>query len=137
MLSESVFVDTGAWFALADRDDAHHPKAVALFPSLLRTYRRLATSNLVVAESYVLILRSLGHAAAVQFLEKINSSPRIMRILSTADIERAAEEMLRKYEDQDFSYADSVSFAIMRYHKIEKVFSFDRHFQVMGFTRVL
>lgn len=136
MLPESVFVDTGAWFALADRDDAHHSKAEALFPSLLKTHRHLTTSNLVVAEAYILIVRNLGHDAAFQFLERINGSPRIVRICSTADIERTAEEMLKKYGDQDFSYTDAVSFAIMRQQRIKKAFAFDRHFQTTGFVRI-
>lgn len=136
MLPESVFVDTGAWFALADNDDAHHSKARTLFPSLLKTYRRLTTSNMVVAETYILIVRSLGHDAAFQFLERINGSPRIMRICSTVEIEKNAEEMLRKYGDQDFSYTDAVSFAIMQQQKIRKAFSFDNHFRTMGFVMV-
>lgn len=136
MHPESVFVDTGAWLALADKDDAHHGKAEALFPALLKTCRQLATSNMVVAESYILILRGLGHDAAVQFLESINSSPRIIRTCSTAGIERAAEELLKKYDDQNFSYTDAVSFALMRQQKIKKAFSFDKHFQTMGFVMV-
>jgi len=35
--------------------------------------------------------------------------------------------------DQDFSYTDAVSFVIMKKQKIKKAFSFDKHFQTMGF----
>jgi hypothetical protein len=133
---ESIFVDTGAWVALADEDDSHHKEAASIFPSILKTHKGLITSNLVVAESYILMLKGLGHSAAMNFLDRINGSPRIIRIYSTSDIEVEAEEILRKYQDQDFSYTDAVSFAIMKIHAVKKAFSFDKHFQTMGFARV-
>lgn len=135
MHGEIIFVDTGAWVALADKDDKRHAEAVSIFPSLLKTCRELVTSNLVVAESYILILKGLGHNAAVSFLEKINSSPRIVRLCSTSDMETEAEKILRKYQDQDFSYTDAVSFEMMKRQKIMKAFSFDKHFQTMGFMK--
>ena len=136
MHQERIFIDTGAWVALADEDDAHHKNAISIFPSLLNTSEKLITSNLVIAESYILILKCLGHDAAISFLEKLNTSPRIIRTYSTADLEREAEKILKKYADQDFSYTDAVSFAIMKRHNITKTFSYDRHFQTMGFLKV-
>ena len=136
MFPENVFVDTGAWVALADKDDANHKKAVAIYPSLLRNQKGFITSNLVIAETYIVLLNELGHRAAIHFLEKIKASPRILRIYSNDDIERDAEEILRKYDDQDFSYADAVGFVIMRRQKIQKAFCFDKHFTTAGFERV-
>lgn len=133
MRPEPIFVDTSAWVALADRDDGYHTDAASVYPYLLATCGKLLTSNLVIAESYVLIMRSLGRDAAIAFLDKINGSPRIARVSSTFDVEREAEEILKKYRDQNFSYTDAVSFAIMRRRKIKKSFSFDKHFRTMGF----
>jgi predicted nucleic acid-binding protein len=136
MFPESIFVDTGAWVALADRDDVHHSKAASIYPTLLKTQKRLMTSNLVIAESYILILNELGHQAAIRYLEGIKTSPRILKIYSNEDLESEAEELLIKYSDQDFSYADAVSFAIMKREKIKKAFSFDSHFRTAGFINI-
>jgi predicted nucleic acid-binding protein len=136
MIPESIFIDTGAWVALADRDDAHHAKAASIYPTLLKTQGRLITSNLVIAESYILILNELGHQAAINFLERIKASPRILKVYSNEDIESDAEELLRQYSDQDFSYADAVSFVIMKREKIKKAFSFDGHFLTAGFINI-
>jgi hypothetical protein len=133
---ELVFVDTGAWVALADEDDEHHEDAVSIYPLLLKTSAKLLTSNLVIAESYILIVRSLGHDAAIAFLDKINGSPRIVRVSSNSDLEKEAEGILKKYQDQDFSYTDAVSFTIMKRQKIKKSFSFDKHFQTMGYIKI-
>ena len=133
---KDIFVDTGAWVALADEDDTHHGNAKAIYPILLKSSRYLITTNLVVAESYVIIMNELGHIAAVRFLDGVNASPRIVKVYSNENIEREAEDILRHYEDQDFSYSDSVSFAIMKRQKIKKAFTFDKHFQTMGFVRI-
>lgn len=136
MLTENVFVDTGAWVALADIDDTYHKQASAIYPSLLRQYKALLTTNLVIAESYILILKGLGHKAAAQFLDGISASTRIIKVYSTEDLEREAEGILKRYADHDFSYTDAVSFAVMKKYKVKKAFSFDAHFTVMQFIKI-
>lgn len=123
MAGKTVFVDTGAWFALSDKSDQHHSRAVRIYPELLKKYR-LLTTNLVIAETYILIRRSMGHGPAVTFLESIAASPRITKVYSDRASEDSAENILRKYYDQDFSYADAVSFAVMKQHKITKALFF-------------
>jgi predicted nucleic acid-binding protein len=131
-----IFVDTSAWVALADRRDAHHRKAASVFPSLLRQSRSLVTSNLVIAETYILLRKEMGRTAAASFLEKIKASPRVMKICSDEETESEAEKILAKYKDQDFSYTDAVSFAIMHRMGIKKAFCFDRHFMAAGFEKI-
>lgn len=132
----NIFVDTSAWVALADKDDVHHKKASSVYPSLLKTHKSLVTNNLVIAETYILILKELGHKAALNFLEGVKSSPRISKIYSNEETEADAEEILTKYEDQDFSYTDAVSFAIMKRFKTKKAFCFDKHFKTAGFETI-
>jgi len=131
-----LFVDTGAWFALADKSDQHHNQAVDIYPELLRNCHHLTTTNLVVAETYILIRRVIGHKAAITFLENITASPRVIKIYSDRVLEETAEDILRKYQDHDFSFTDAVSFAVMKQHEIIKAFSFDQHFLIAGFTLI-
>ena len=133
---EEVFVDTGAWIALADRDDDHHQEAAPIYPELLRRYGRLVTSNLVVSEVYVILRRALGHREAVSFLERTKASPRVEKVYSTEDLEEEATSILNQYADQDFSLTDAVSFALMRRRRIGTAFAFDRHFMAAGFLMV-
>ena len=51
----TLLVDTGAWFALVDESDEHHNMAVDIYPKLLNDYHHLTTTNLVIAETYILI----------------------------------------------------------------------------------
>ena len=136
MQEKSLFVDTVAWYALADRSDQHHNQAVDIYPELLRNYRHLTTTNLVISETYILIRRAMGHKEAITFLENIAASPRVVKVYSDRILEERAEDILRKYQDQDFSYTDAVSFAVMEQYGIERAFSFDQHFVVAGFTLI-
>jgi len=136
MVLEDIFVDTSAWIALVDKDDSHHKEAASSYPSLLKNHRNLITSNFVIAETYIIILNELGHKLAIDFLEKLKASPRILKIYSNEDIEAEAEPILVKYSDQDFSYTDAISFVIMKRQKIRKAFSFDKHFVIAGFVNI-
>ena len=133
MTRDTVFVDTSAWFSLADKTDHYHQQAITLFPKLLKGYPCLTTTNLVIAETYILIRRALGHQPAIAFLENIAASPRVTKIYSDRELEKAAEEILRKFQDQEFSFVDAVSFSLMKKHGIGEAFSFDLHFKIAGF----
>ena len=132
-----VFVDTGAWLALADRRDKYHGAATAVYPQLLQQHPRLVTTNLVIAESYALIRYRLGHEPGIRFLRSLRQSQRLLHLYPDETVELAAEQLLEKYADQDFSLVDAVSFVVMRQHELAQVFAFDHHFQVMGFTLVV
>jgi len=134
MKDNTIFVDTGAWFALADESDQYHKQAVDVYPGLFRDKHHLTTTNLVIAETYILIRRAIGHQPAMTFLENIAASPRVSKIYSDQTLEKNAEDILGKYQDQDFSYADAVSFAAMKHYGIHLAFSFDQHFVTAGFT---
>jgi len=135
-VSVELFVDTSAWVALADAADDNHSAAASIYPDMLKGYRRLVTTNLVIAEAYILIRRGLGHGAAMAFLNRIRVSPRIEKVYADAELDTRAEEILRRYQDQPFSYTDAVSFVLMRQRAIGEAFAFDRHFVVAGFIRV-
>jgi predicted nucleic acid-binding protein len=133
---DDIFVDTSAWVALADKDDSHHRDAAASYPSIFKNHKSLVTSNLIIAETYILLLKELRHKAAIEFLERIKASPRILRIYSNEDVETEAEGILAKFADQDFSYTDAVSFVMMKRQRIRKAFCFDKHFVTAGFTNI-
>ena len=66
----------------------------------------------------------------------VGASPRIKKIYSNPELEDEAEGILKRYSDQDFSFVDAVSFAVMKHEGIEEAFAFDRHFLTMGFRTI-
>jgi len=128
-----IFVDSGAWIAISDHRDKFHEAASSYYRQLIRERRILVTTNLVIAEAYIIIRKTGGAEPALRFLHSIRAGPRLQKFYSDVHLEEQAEAILTKYDDQDFSLTDAVSFALMKEHRIEEAFAFDRHFITAGF----
>jgi predicted nucleic acid-binding protein len=129
----SLFVDTGAWYALVDNRDPAHDKAKVCFSE---NRMPMTTTNFVFDETITLIRKKLGWQTASGFGEMLRSSERLSIIPVIVEDEQKAWSIFLKYRDQDFSYTDCSSFAVMQRLNIGTVFSFDHHFSVMKFNVV-
>ena len=128
-----IFIDTGAWYALVDNDDTDHDAAAAF---LAANTVPLFTTNAVFAETVTLIRYRIGHEAARIFGQKLKESTFVRMVGVTPADEERAWDIFTKYRDQDFSFVDCTSFAVMQRMKLTVAFAFDRHFKVMNFTVV-
>jgi hypothetical protein len=128
-----MFVDTSAWIAVSDLSDRHHQAARSAYNHLIAERRMLVTTNLVIAETYIIIRRTGGHAKAMHLLRSLRGSPRLIKVSSDVRLEASAEAILESYVDQDFSFTDAVSFVVMQERGIQESLTFDKHFAVMGF----
>ena len=129
-----LFVDTSGWFPLVVRQNPAHRAVAQALRQRVRDGARIVTSNLVVAETHVLLLRRAGHAAALGFARTVVEPPNVV-VWSTAALEAAAVgDWLDRFDDQDFSFTDAVSFAIMNERRITDVLGLDQHFRVAGFS---
>lgn len=135
-MSAAVFVDTGAWVALAVPDDRWHAAARAALEALVRLRLPLVTTHHVLGETYTLLMRTRGHAAAWRFRDGLDASQRLEVLHAGAEVEREAWALLRRYEDQAFSFVDAVSFAAMKKRRMRRAFAFDGHFAAAGFERI-
>lgn len=125
-----IFVDTGAWYAIVDRNDPDHAKAADFLKS--NTFP-LITTNFVFGETITLIRMRLGWNIARDFGQRLRDSAFVSLLpLRDEDEERAWKTFL-KYKDQDFSYTDCTSFALMERLRTDTAFSFDEHFKIMRF----
>jgi hypothetical protein len=130
---ERVFVDTSAWFALADARDPDH-SAVSAF---LRTDTRpLVTTTFVLDETLTLIKARFGHKAAAQFGERLRASKACAIIHVTIEDFEAAWTAFNQYDDKAWSFTDCTSFVIMRRLEVDTSLALDEHFAQMGFARV-
>jgi predicted nucleic acid-binding protein len=127
------FVDTSAWYPLVVARHPDHTRFASALRALIRNHRRLVTTNLVVSETHALLLRRVGHAAALTFIQTVGETPNVV-VRSSRELEMAAErDWLARYDDQDFSFADAVSFAVMTERGIREALTLDHHFVVAGF----
>jgi predicted nucleic acid-binding protein len=122
----TIFVDTSAFYALADAGESTHAVARATLTELERAGHDLLTTTDILDEIVTLVRYRLGHAAASALGEKLFASNWCRLGAVTDEIRSAAWEIFLKYDDQRFSLTDCTSFATMRVRHLSEAFTFDR-----------
>jgi predicted nucleic acid-binding protein len=129
-----VFIDTSAHFALVNRKDPDHQKAKQFLKSLAKKKVILVTTNFIVAETYTLILKRINRKTAINYISNLLKSSWVIRV--SEEDEEKGWNILLNYEDKDFSYVDTTSFAVIERINIQEAFAFDEHFPQYGITRL-
>ena len=130
----AVFVDTGAFVALVDRSDANHVAAKRVLRDLARTHRPLVTSAYVFDETVTLLRMKRGHAPAVVFGERLGRTRWCQLVEVDEPVRVAAWQIFVRYGDQEFSFTDCTSFALMEAMRLREAFTFYGDFAAAGFT---
>lgn len=125
-----IFVDTSYFHALFEPSDDNHRRALEAAQELRgrQLPDLLITTDFVVMET-ITLARSRGtHEQAVFVGDHLfnEKSARIYR--TTFDEQRAAFEILRRYDDKEYSSVDCLSFLIMEKLRIADVLTFDSDF---------
>jgi uncharacterized protein len=136
-----VFVDTGGFVALLVAEDPQHARASELFEVAVRERWELVTTNVVVIETYsVLLARARnGRGAAIAFLDAVEAdraSTLAVERISPAD-EVDAVALLRAHVDKSYSLCDALSFVVMERLGLAEAIAFDRHFREYGRFTIL
>jgi len=131
-----IFIDTNAWLGRLHPRDQYHRLASDTWREIALHEEPCSTSSLVLGELFTLLGRRVGHRSAAQRAREIYRSDAMAILRPTEDDEMKALAYFEKFADQGVGFADCVSFALMRRHRIKRVFSFDRHFALAGFEAV-
>ena len=133
---EAVFVDSGAWIALALSRDPLHAQAREQWDLLRGAGAKLHTSVPVVIETFTFLDRNANRDAALQWKESIYK-PGFAKILACElrDLEQSWV-YFRRPDLHKLSAVDTTSFTIMRRARIRIAYTFDHHFAVAGFRVV-
>lgn len=124
----SLFVDSSIWFSAADAGDRSNNRA----REILSSDEPLVTTDHVLVETWLLILRRLHRDAANRFWGQLRSGVAAIEAVALADLE-TAWAIAEHYSDQDFSIVDLTSFAVMQRLGVQRVATFDTHFAVYRF----
>ena len=133
---EAVFVDSGAWIALALSRNPLHPQARQQWELLQGGGAKLHTSVPVVIETFTFLDRNANRDVALAWKESI-SKPGTVQILpcELRDLEQSWE-YFRRADLHRLSAVDATSFVIMKRVRIRLAYTFDHHFAVVGFRLV-
>ncbi len=133
---EAVFVDSGAWIALALERDVYHVRARELLDTLRGAGAKLHTSLPVVIETFTFLDRNAGRDVALTWREAIGKSGTVKVLpCELRDLEQAWD-YFRRSDLHKMSCVDATSFVIMKRARIGLAHAFDHHFAVVGFRMV-
>ena len=128
-----LFVDTSAWYPAIVASHPDHSAVAGALTDALSAGARIVTTNLVVMETHALLLIRVGQGVALNFARTVSEPPTVV-VSSGPELEqRAVDEWLARYADQQFSFADAVSFSVMKARGISQALTLDAHFVVAGF----
>ena len=131
---KDLFVDTSAWYPLADRAHRDHAALARTLRERLRQGARIVTTNVVVAETHALLLRRAGQRAALAFLKAVRQAPNQIEYITPERETDAISRWIERFSDQPFSLADAASFVVMSELRIREALTLDHHFTVAGFV---
>jgi hypothetical protein len=129
----NLFVDSSAWVAFYDDRDKYHAQARPAFESLANRPAVFVVTDYVVAETSTLLLYRASHSRAVLFGDWALHSPNVRLVRLDVEMWDEAWRLFKLYDDKEFSFTDCASFTVMRRHRLRDVFTFDRHFEQVGF----
>lgn len=130
----SVFVDTSALLAALDSADRSHSLIGSALRSLLEDDIPLVTTNYVLVETFALVQRRLGMAAAHALQQDLVPALQIEWL----DLEshHAAMDAYLAASKRHLSFVDCTSFEVMRRRGLRRALSLDDDFSVHGFERI-
>ncbi len=127
-----VFVDTSAFLALMNADDAFHIEASSIFTKLLSSGNHLVSTNYILVETIAVLQSRYGMEPVYDFIDKILP---ILQIVWVSQAEhQMAVQLLRATNRRRVSLVDCVSIVIMNQLGIDRVFAADRDFEHFGFV---
>lgn len=135
-LGKAVFVDTGAWIALALTRDPMHSRAKAAWQQLRSSGARIVTSIPVVMETFTFLERNATREVALAWKDSLGQLPHFRLCECGARDLSAAWRHFAQPGLHKLSAVDATSFVLMEREGIRVAFAFDHHFASAGFRLV-
>jgi predicted nucleic acid-binding protein len=124
-----ILADTGALYALIDRNDVNHEGAREYYTRNMAS-ETFYVSLPVLTETWLLIDARLGDHFANRLWDSATKGIFGMLDITPDDL-RSGLEIEKKYRDVSFGFVDSICFALCEKYRIRKVFTYDRkHFGI-------
>jgi predicted nucleic acid-binding protein len=133
---ERVFVDTGAWVALALVQDSMHARAREIWTMLLEAGARLFVSVPVLLETFTFLQRKVSQDVATRWWDGLDEVKFLERIPCEPPELKVAMRFFARRNLHKLSLVDATSFVLMKKHKLRAAFAFDSHFSTAGFRLV-
>ncbi len=128
-----IFVDSGAWYALATPSDPDHNSAKVFAASVAEPF---VTSDYIVDELLTLFTVRRRKANCIEWIRDVlvRGGTELVRV-SDEDFNHATE-VYQHFADKEWSFTDCTSYVLVQRLQIKVAFSFDHHFRQFGIVDV-
>ena len=133
---QAVFVDSGAWIALALSRDPLHGRSREAWDVLQGAGAKLHTSVPVLIETFTFLDRNANRQVALAWKEAVYERGMVSILPCELRDLQLSWEYFRRSDLHKLSAVDATSFAIMKRARIRFAYAFDHHFAVVGFRLV-
>jgi uncharacterized protein len=124
-----ILVDTGALYALIDKNDINHSKARQFYEGAIKK-ESMAISLPILTEAWLLVEARLGEYFANKLWQSALKGIFDILEIESEDLSKALEIEI-KYQKTGFGFVDATCFALCEKYKINKVFTYDKkHFGI-------
>jgi len=130
----NCFIDTSAFLAVLNKDDANHARARVAWGDLLEQRTPLVTSNYVLTETVPILQHRMGLDAVRLFHHDVY--PILAVEWVNGVLHEKSMDVVLAARRRNLSLVDCISFEVMRQRGIRKAFAFDAHFEEQGFDVV-
>jgi hypothetical protein len=134
---DKAFVDTAAWLALPNLDDAFHARAQGVMNTLRRQRVSLVTTEFVLLEVADALSAPTQRARTVKFINGLRQMPVLSIIPASQSLWAESWTLYGNRLDKDWSLADCSCFVVMTKQQITQAFTSDHNFEQAGFIKLL
>jgi hypothetical protein len=129
-----IFVDTGAWYALATPSDPDHERAKEFVASITEP---LVTSNFVVDELLTLFIVRGQKPKGIEWTHEVLASEGTHVVSISDDDFTDALRVYEQFADKQWSFTDCTSYVLIQRLALKKAFAFDKDFHQFGIVTVV
>jgi len=131
----ALMLDSGPLISLYSPRDQRANSVRQLLSSFALEKYPVCITYLTIAEIHRRLLFDISRSRAMDFLEhSLDGSLNILNLNPTDTL--YSKDILYRFNDQDISFTDASSMAIMQRLGIIKVLSYDFHFSLLGFDLI-
>ena len=134
---EKTFVDNAAWIALINRSDQLHEQAKTVMNQLRAEKSKLVTTEFIFIEVANALSKPPLRNRVVDYINGLRRLKNVQIIPASAELLYAGWLLYSNRLDKEWSLTDCISFEIMRREKIIRAFTSDRHFEQVGFVKLM
>lgn len=130
-MSDGILVDTDAFFAIIEKDDSNHERALKIIKELKpgTTFTLLETT---IAEAATTLRRKSSKTSSLKFLKYIKSEG-FSVFFTDATLLALAETYYLKQRSKKNTFFDCLVMAAAKIYNVDAIFSFDKGYKTNGF----